>query len=102
MQDSPSPSHFIGDPHALARSVVAHPASAAVDVAGDPQHPGRTAGAATLGKAQGILMERFGIDADLAFDVLQRASRNSHRNLRAVVEDLMEGPPRVEPGMTDC
>lgn len=37
-----------------------------------------------IGQAQGILMERFDLDSDRAFDVLRRHSQNSNTKLREV------------------
>lgn len=42
-----------------------------------------------LGQAEGILMERFGLDADQAFDYLRRVSCNTNRKLALVAEDLV-------------
>ena len=41
-----------------------------------------------IGQAKGILMERFKITADQAFDVLARVSQDANRKLHAVAEDL--------------
>ncbi|ADB29827.1 ANTAR domain protein with unknown sensor [Kribbella flavida DSM 17836] len=43
-----------------------------------------------IGQAQGILMERFGVDADQAFAVLRRYSQNSNTKLRDVAEQLIQ------------
>jgi len=43
-----------------------------------------------IGQAQGILMERFDIDADRAFDVLRRYSQNHNQKLHAVATWLVE------------
>jgi GAF domain-containing protein len=43
-----------------------------------------------IGQAQGILMERFGLDPDKAFDVLRRYSQDSNVKLRRVAERLVE------------
>jgi len=42
-----------------------------------------------IGQAQGILMERFDLSADKAFDVLRRYSQDYNTKLRAVAEDLV-------------
>jgi GAF domain-containing protein len=41
-----------------------------------------------IGQAKGILMERFKITADQAFDVLAKVSQDTNRKLHAVAEDL--------------
>ena len=41
-----------------------------------------------IGRAKGILMERFKITADQAFDVLAQVSQDANRKLSAVAEDL--------------
>jgi AmiR/NasT family two-component response regulator len=43
-----------------------------------------------IGKAQGILMERYGLDADAAFDTLVRLSQHTNRKLRDVSVELVE------------
>jgi GAF domain-containing protein len=42
-----------------------------------------------IGQAEGILMERFGLDADQAFGYLRRVSSNTNRKLAQVAEDLV-------------
>lgn len=42
-----------------------------------------------IGLAQGILMERYGLDADRAFAVLRRYSRHTNVKLRAVAERVI-------------
>lgn len=43
-----------------------------------------------VGQAQGILMERFDIDADRAFDVLRRFSQANNLKLRDVASQIVE------------
>lgn len=42
-----------------------------------------------IGQAQGILMERYGVDAEQAFSVLRRYSSHGNRKLRHVAEDIV-------------
>jgi len=51
-----------------------------------------------IGQAQGILMEREGIGADQAFDILRRASQHLHVKLRDVAQDLVDSGERPETG----
>jgi GAF domain-containing protein len=54
-----------------------------------------------IGKAVGILMERFDLDEDRAWEVLKRVSQDSNRKLRDVARELvltrtLPMPPNVE------
>lgn len=54
----------------------------------------------TIGIAQGILMSRYGITADRAFDVLRRYSSHTHTKLRDIASFVVESghlPSEVEP-----
>jgi GAF domain-containing protein len=42
-----------------------------------------------IGQAQGIIMERFGIDADRAFGVLRRYSQDRNIKIRALAEEVV-------------
>ena len=42
-----------------------------------------------IGQAQGILMERFSIDANRAFDLLRRVSQNSNTRLLEVATTII-------------
>lgn len=42
-----------------------------------------------IGVAQGILMQRFGLNLDQAFEVLRRYSQNENRKVRDVAEELV-------------
>lgn len=43
-----------------------------------------------IGIAMGMIMERYGLDADRAFDVLRRLSQAENRKLREVAKDVIE------------
>jgi AmiR/NasT family two-component response regulator len=43
-----------------------------------------------IGQAQGILMERLGIDADQAFAYLRRVSQCENRKLITICSDIVE------------
>lgn len=47
-----------------------------------------------IGQAKGILMERQGIDAERAFDVMRRASQRSDRKLRDIAAEVVERAAR--------
>ena len=64
--------------------------AAALADAREIEHRGRAmVGRTIIGQAQGLLMERLGIDADQAFAYLRRISQTQHRKLFAVAEDLV-------------
>jgi GAF domain-containing protein len=44
----------------------------------------------TIGQAQGVLMHRYGVTSDVAFDVLKRASQDQNVKLRNVSLDVVE------------
>jgi AmiR/NasT family two-component response regulator len=43
-----------------------------------------------IGQAEGILMERLGIDADQAFAYLRRVSQSENRKLIMVCSEIVE------------
>jgi GAF domain-containing protein len=72
--------------HMLARH-----AAVAMDRAREQEHLWRAIDARNLiGQAQGILMERFSVDADQAFAVLRRYSQDHNLKLHAVAQRLIE------------
>jgi GAF domain-containing protein len=90
--------HSITVAHALAGQL----AVAAAD-AQQIQHRTRAMASRTvIGQAQGILMERLGIDADQAFAYLQRISQDTNRKLVAVAEELVASRqlPNAEPSVS--
>ena len=49
-------------------------------------------------QAKGVLIERFGLEARQAFDILQRASRSQRRRIHEVAAEIVatrETPPAV-------
>ncbi len=72
--------------HMLARH-----AAVAMDTARDNEHLWKAIDARNLvGQAQGMLMERFGIDADQAFAVLRRYSQDNNLKLHVVAQRLID------------
>lgn len=70
--------------------VLADQLAVAVADAREIENRGRAmAGRTVIGQAQGILMERFGIDAERAFDYLRRISQDTNRKLVAVAEEIV-------------
>ena len=49
----------------------------------------------TIEQAKGILMARFGVDADVAFALLVRWSQASNVKLRVICTSLVEAPGRA-------
>jgi GAF domain-containing protein len=47
-----------------------------------------------IGQAQGILMERYGIDGDRAFQFLARQSQERNIKLRVIAESIVDGHGR--------
>lgn len=53
-----------------------------------------------IGQAQGVLMERFGVDADRAFAILRRYSQDGNLKLNDVARNLVETSEL--PGLDTC
>ena len=71
--------------HALADQL-----AVAVADAREIENRGRAmAGRTVIGQAQGILMERYRIDGERAFDYLRRISQDTNRKLVAIAEELV-------------
>ena len=81
--------HFTEDDLEVA-GVLARHAAVALDTARGNDNLWRAIGSRHLiGMAQGILMERFAIDADNAFAVLRRYSQDGNVKLHAVAEQVI-------------
>ena len=86
---SSEPNHFTADDVATAEVYAAH-ASGALGQARSELHLRRAIDSRHLvGLAQGILMERFGLDQQGAFAVLRRYSQAHNIKLRHVAEELV-------------
>ena len=50
-----------------------------------------------IGQAKGMVMERFGVDADHAFDLLRKLSQSSHVTVAEVARQLTSQPGGLSP-----
>jgi len=86
----PAPHHFDVRDREVAHVLARH-AAIAIDHARDSENLWHAIDARkVIGQAQGILMERFDIDADRAFAVLSRYSQDHNVKLHAVAQRLVE------------
>jgi GAF domain-containing protein len=53
---------------------------------------------AVIDQAKGVLMARYGLTADAAFDLLSEQSQRSNRKLREIAEELVAGTQQPPPG----
>ncbi len=84
------PDRFSPEDADVAHMLARH-AAVAMDSARDTEHLWKAIDARNLvGQAQGILMERFHIDADQAFGVLRRYSQDNNLKLHLVAQRLIE------------
>ncbi len=84
---------------AAAESLAAHLAVAMASGQEIAQRGNAMAGRTVIGQAEGILMERLGLDADHAFDFLRRISQDGNRKLVEVATEIVSTRrlPMVEP-----
>ncbi|WP_328994460.1 GAF and ANTAR domain-containing protein [Kribbella sp. NBC_01245] len=94
------PGQFSAVDETNARLLARH-ASVAVATVREASTLAQAVAARTLiGQAQGLLMERFAIDADQAFAVLRRYSQDNNVKLRIVADELVSTrrlPPEHQP-----
>ena len=89
--------HRFGPEDADVAHMLARHASVAMDAARDTEHLWKAIDARNLvGQAQGMLMERYGVDAEQAFAVLRRYSQDNNVKLHVVAQRLIE--TRTLPG----
>ncbi|CAN5337541.1 GAF and ANTAR domain-containing protein [soil metagenome] len=81
---------FSAEAEAIGAMLATHAANALV--AADRQHQFDSALATrdVIGQAKGVLMERFGVDAVQAFDLLSTLSQNSNTPLRQIAAQVVE------------
>ena len=86
----PAPGAFDSADADVAHMLARHAAVAMEHARGD-EHLRKAVDARNLvGQAQGILMERFDLDAARAFEVLRRYSQHHNRKLHLVAQDLID------------
>ncbi|MEV0288672.1 MULTISPECIES: GAF and ANTAR domain-containing protein [unclassified Kribbella] len=85
-----APNAFDDDDLAIAHILARH-ASVAIANAREEESLAEAIDARKLiGQAMGILMERYGLDGDRAFEVLKRYSQQYNRKLRDVAQELID------------
>lgn len=83
------PNHFDVDDQAVAHILARHAAIALANARNNEQLHQAIDARKLIGQAQGILMERFDLNADQAFAVLLRYSQDYNVKLRLVAERLI-------------
>jgi GAF domain-containing protein len=86
---SDRPDAFDADDQAVGMALAAHVAVALASTRAIESRDLAIARRTIIGQAEGILMERFSLDADQAFSVLRRVSQDSQRKLYEVAADLV-------------
>ena len=86
---SERPDAFGADDQAVGMALAAHVAVAVAAIRAIESRDLAIARRTIIGQAEGILMERFSLDADQAFSVLRRVSQDSQRKLYEVAADLV-------------
>jgi AmiR/NasT family two-component response regulator len=65
-------------------------ATALISVDRQTQFESALAGRDLIGQAKGILMERFHIDAERAFDMMKALSQDSNTRLRVIAKQIVD------------
>lgn len=99
---SDRPRVWSGDDIGLAYVLAGHLATSIGDALAIAQRARAMTTRTVIGQAEGLLMERFGLDADQAFAYLRRMSQTTHTKLAVVAEDLVRTRqlPAASPGET--
>jgi GAF domain-containing protein len=87
---SNKPDAFSTDDQAIAHILARHATVAIANARHDATLVQAIDARKLVGQAMGILMERFDLDADRAFEVLKRYSQDTNQKLRDVAKSLVE------------
>ena len=87
---SPEPDAFGADDEAIAHILARHAAVAVASARHDETMTTAVDARKLVGQAMGILMERFDVDGDRAFAILQRYSQDNNTKLRDVAQQLID------------
>ncbi|MFI5707078.1 GAF and ANTAR domain-containing protein [Kribbella sp. NPDC051620] len=87
---SSHPNAFTPDDEAIAHILARHASVAVANARHDESMLQAVDARKLVGQAMGILMERFDLDGDRAFEVLKRYSQDNNQKLRDVAQYLIE------------
>ncbi|MGY4769155.1 GAF and ANTAR domain-containing protein [Kribbella sp. CWNU-51] len=87
---SDQPDAFDTDDLAIAHILAQHASVAIASVRQDVSMAQAIDARRLVGQAMGILMERYDLDGDRAFEVLKRYSQDTNRKLRDVAQELVD------------
>jgi GAF domain-containing protein len=87
---SQAPNALLGDDEAVAHILARHAAVAVASAQNEASLAQAVDARKLIGQAMGILMERYGLSDDRAFEVLKRYSQDSNTKLRDVAQQLID------------
>ena len=87
---SDQPDAFGADDVAIAHILARHASVAIASARHDASMAQAVDARKLVGQAMGILMERYDLDSDRAFEVLKRYSQDNNRKLRDVAQELVD------------
>jgi GAF domain-containing protein len=87
---SEQPNALTGDDEAVAHILARHAAVAVASAQSQASLAQAVDARKLIGQAMGILMERYGLSDDRAFEVLKRYSQDSNTKLRDVAQQLID------------
>jgi hypothetical protein len=92
-----TPDAFSLEAEALGAMLATHVANAFIAADKELQFQSALNSRDVIGQAKGMIMERFGIDAIHAFDLLTRLSQQSNTRLAEVAAELVARGPESKP-----